>query len=114
MGRFDPTVGLDFSKLGGLAPVVLQHAATREVLMVGFVDQEAWGQTLDTGVVTLFRRTLGRVQVKGEDDGSPPLKIQRIVVDCDSDTALLEVEPETSVCHEGGMTCFSKPVAAHG
>ncbi|OBG71698.1 phosphoribosyl-AMP cyclohydrolase [Mycobacterium sp. E2462] len=111
---FDQTVALDFSKLGGLAPVVLQHAVTREVLMVGFVDEEAWAKTLSTGVVTLFRRTLGRVQVKGEDDGSPPLHIQRIAVDCDSDTALLEIEPQTPVCHDGGVTCFSKPVAVRG
>ena len=59
-------VRLDFSKLNGLVPVVLQHADTKEVLMVGFVDEAAWEQTLRSGVVTLFRRTLGRLQVKGE------------------------------------------------
>lgn len=108
---FDETVALDFSKLGGLAPIVLQHAETREVLMVGFVDREAWQRTLDTGVVTLFRRTHGHVQVKGEDDGSPPTQIRRIVVDCDSDTAVLEVVPTSPVCHYGKETCFLKPVA---
>jgi len=109
---FDETVHLDFAKMDGLAPVVLQHAETREVLMVGFVDEEAWRKTLSTGVVTLFRRTLGRVQVKGEDDGSPPLRISDISVDCDRDTALLAVVPESPVCHEGGESCFIHPVAA--
>jgi phosphoribosyl-AMP cyclohydrolase len=106
---FDETTKLDFSKLDGLAPVVLQHAETREPLMVGFVDEEAWRQTLRTGQVTLFRRTLGRVQVKGADEGQPPLMVRRIVVDCDEDTALLEVVPETPICHEGTETCFSTP-----
>jgi phosphoribosyl-AMP cyclohydrolase len=109
---FDKTVELDFAKMNGLAPVVLQHAQTHDVLMVGFVDEEAWRATLSTGLVTLFRRTLGRVQVKGEDEGAPPLRIRDIVVDCDRDTALLSVVPETPVCHEGGETCFIHPVAA--
>lgn len=111
---FDEKVDLDFAKMNGLAPVVLQHAETAEVLMVGFVDEEAWRQTLSTGKVTLFRRTLGRVHVKGEDDGEPPLHIRDIVVDCDRDTALLTVVPQTPVCHEGGPTCFIHPVAASG
>src|SRR5215204_5494685 len=64
---FDEGVALDFSKLNGLVPVVLQHSETREVLMVGFVNHEAWEETLRTGLVTLFRRTLQRVQVKGAD-----------------------------------------------
>jgi phosphoribosyl-AMP cyclohydrolase len=109
---FDETTKLDFSKLDGLAPVVLQHAETREPIMVGFVDEEAWRLTLSTGLVTLFRRTLGRVQVKGEDEGAPPLKVRRIVIDCDDDTALLEVLPETPVCHYGHETCFIKPLEA--
>ena len=103
---------LDFSKLDGLAPVVLQHAQSRDVLMVGFVDEEAWKQTLETGVVTLFRRTLGRVQVKGADEGEPPLRITGVEVDCDDDTALLQVVPESSICHEGYDTCFIKPITA--
>jgi phosphoribosyl-AMP cyclohydrolase len=106
---FDETVALDFSKLDGLAPVVLQHRETREVLMIGFVDEEAWEQTLRTGLVTLFRRTLQRVQVKGADDRSC-VRVERIVVDCDNDSVLLEVLPEGPVCHFGGPTCFIRPV----
>ena len=106
---FEETVALDFSKLGGLAPVVLQHRETREVLMVGFVDEEAWEQTLRTGFVTLFRRTLQRVQVKGADDGNY-VRVKGIVVDCDNDSVVLEVLPEGPVCHFGGPTCFIRPV----
>jgi phosphoribosyl-AMP cyclohydrolase len=106
-----PNIRLDFSKLNGLVPVVLQHADTKEVLMVGFVDTEAWEQTLRTGVVTLFRRTLGRLQVKGEEEGKL-VPIKRMVVDCDDDTVLLEVLPEATICHVAGSSCFIKEVAA--
>jgi phosphoribosyl-AMP cyclohydrolase len=107
------SVTLDFSKLDGLVPVVLQHARTREVLMVGFVDQDAWTKTLETGLVTLFRRTLGRVQVKGEEEGRY-VHVQRAVVDCDDDTVLLEVLPDGPVCHFGGASCFIKELPAKG
>ena len=106
----DSNVQLDFSKLNGLVPVVLQHAQTREVVMVGFIDQQAWDETLRTGNVTLFRRTLGRVQVKGEEEGKV-VPIQRMVVDCDDDTVLLEVLPEATICHVAGDSCFIKEVA---
>jgi phosphoribosyl-AMP cyclohydrolase len=102
---FDETVALDFSKLNGLVPVVLQHGETRGVLMVGFVNQEAWEQTLRTGLVPLFRCTLQRVRVKGVDDGNY-VRVERIVVDCDNDSVL----PEDPVCHFGGPTCFIRPV----
>ena len=103
-------VRLDFSKLNGLVPVVLQHADTKEVLMVGFVDEAAWEQTLRSGVVTLFRRTLGRLQVKGEEEGKV-VPIKRMVVDCDDDTVLLEVLPEATICHVAGASCFIKELA---
>lgn len=100
---------LDFDKLAGLVPVVLQDHETREVLMVGFVDAAAWEATLDSGRVTLYRRTLGRVWVKGEEDGSY-VHVHRATVDCDHDTVLLEVSADGDVCHEGGHTCFIEPV----
>lgn len=103
------TTELDFSKLNGLVPAVLQHAETKDVLMVGFMDKEAWDKTLQTGLVTLFRRTLGRVQVKGEEDGRF-VNVQRIVVDCDDDTVLFEVVPEAPVCHYGYESCFIKEI----
>lgn len=111
---FETAIPLDFSKLHGLVPVVLQHARTREVLMVGFVDQAAWQKTLATGRVWLFRRTLGRVQQKGEEDGRYVV-IRRLTIDCDRDTVLLEVLPEGPVCHYGGPSCFIHAVPArHG
>jgi phosphoribosyl-AMP cyclohydrolase len=110
MSQAETNVQLDFSKLNGLVPVVLQHAETRDVVMVGFVDQRAWEETLRTGTVVLFRRTLGRVQVKGEKEGKV-VRITRMVVDCDDDTVLLEVLPEATICHENGDTCFFKEVA---
>lgn len=106
----DGKVRLDFSKLNGLVPVVLQHAETREVVMVGFVDEAAWAETLRTGNVVLYRRTLGRVQVKGEEEGKV-VRIVRMTVDCDDDTVLLEVMPEAAICHENGDNCFFKDVA---
>jgi phosphoribosyl-AMP cyclohydrolase len=102
-------VQLDFSKLNGLVPAVLQHAETKEVLMVGFMNKEAWEQTLQTGLVTLYRRTLGRVQVKGEEDGKY-VAIQRVFVDCDDDTVLLEVVSDSPVCHYGFQSCFIKEI----
>ena len=106
----DSNVKLDFSKLNGLVPVVLQHAETKEVLMVGFVDQQAWEETLRTGLVTLFRRTLGRVQVKGEEEGKV-VPIRRMVVDCDDDTVLLEVLPEATICHVAGSASTKTELA---
>jgi phosphoribosyl-AMP cyclohydrolase len=100
---------LNFAKLNGLVPAVLQHAESKEVLMVGFMDRAAWEQTLRTRLVTLFRRTLSRVQVKGEEDGTF-VYVQRIVVDCDDDTVLLEVIPEAPVCHYGYPSCFIKEI----
>ena len=102
-------VELDFSKLNGLVPVVLQHAGTKEVLMVGFVNREAWEQTLHTGRVTLYRRTLGRVQVKGEETGDF-LAVRRAVADCDHDSVVLEVVPDSPVCHYGRHSCFFREI----
>ncbi len=104
------TVRLDFSKLNGLVPVVLQHAETRDVVMVGFVDEAAWDETVRTGNVVLYRRTLGRLQVKGEEEGKV-VRIVKMTVDCDDDTVLLEVLPEATICHENGDNGFFKNVA---
>jgi phosphoribosyl-AMP cyclohydrolase len=99
---------LDFGKLGGLVPVVIQHADTGAVLMVAFMNEEAWRRTLDTGRVTLFRRTLGRVWVKGEDDGHY-LEPTEIVVDCDDDTVVVKCRPTTNLCGHGYPGCFIHP-----
>jgi phosphoribosyl-AMP cyclohydrolase len=96
---------LDFAKLGGLVPVVIQHADSGAVLMVGFMNEAAWRQTLETGRVTLFRRTLGRVWVKGEDDGHY-VDATEILVDCDDDTVIVKARPTSNLCGHGFPGCF--------
>ena len=107
-------VALDFDKMGGLVPCVLQHAYSREVLMVGFMNPEAWRITCTTGILTLYRRTLGRVWSMGEDDGNF-VKISRVKVDCDDDTVVLETTAEFPICGQGYQSCFFKelPGPAH-
>ena len=101
--RFDRP--LDFTKLGGLVPVVIQHADSGDVLMVGFMNEDAWQQTLATGRVTLFRRTLGRVWVKGEDDGHYVEPVE-VIVDCDDDTVVVKARPTGNLCGHGFPGCF--------
>lgn len=96
---------LDFTKLHGLVPVVIQHADTGDVLMTAFMNEEAWEKTLDTGLVTLFRRTLGRVWVKGEDDGHY-VEATDILVDCDEDTVIVKARPTGNLCGHGYPGCF--------
>ena len=96
---------LDFGKLNGLVPVVIQHADTGDVLMTAFMNEEAWQKTLETGRVTLFRRTLGRVWVKGEDDGHYVDAIE-ILVDCDEDTVIVKARPTGNLCGHGYPGCF--------
>jgi len=106
-------VELNFAKMDGLVPFVLQHAYSGEVLMVGFLNEEAWRLTCETGILTMYRRTLGRVWVMGEDDGNY-VKITRVKVDCDDDTALFETVPDFPVCGKGYLTCFYKELRGPG
>lgn len=96
---------LDFDKMGGLAPFVLQHAYTHEVLMVGFLNQQAWETSCKSGILTLYRRTLNRVWVMGEDDGQF-VAICRAKVDCDNDTVLFETTADFPICGHGFKSCF--------
>jgi len=98
---------MDFSKLHGLVPAVVQDAASREVLMVGFMNDTALAETRRTGYATFFSRTRGRLWSKGETSGNR-LAVERILVDCDDDTVLLLVKRlgEGNVCHTGERTCF--------
>lgn len=99
---------MDFSKLGGLIPAVIQDAATGDVLMVGFMNEEALARTRDTGYATFFSRTRGKLWTKGETSGNR-LRVQRLSVDCDEDTVLLQVvcEGDGVACHTGARTCFT-------
>jgi phosphoribosyl-AMP cyclohydrolase len=103
---------MDYSKLNGLIPAVIQDDATREVLMVGFMNQEALDRTLESGFATFFSRTRGSLWMKGETSGNK-LKVERILVDCDDDTVLVKVKRlgDGNVCHTGERTCFSRALA---
>ena len=98
---------MDFSKLNGLIPAVVQDAATREVLMVGFMNQEALDRTIASGFATFFSRTRDTLWTKGETSGNR-LKVEQVLVDCDDDTLLLMVTRlgDGNVCHTGERTCF--------
>ena len=107
MARADGVTTMDFSKLDGLVPAVVQDDTTNEVLMVGFMNQEALDHTLASGYATFFSRTRGKLWTKGETSGNR-LQVRSVLVDCDEDTVLLKVTRlgSGSVCHTGERTCF--------
>lgn len=96
---------LDFSKSGGLIPVIIQHFETAEVLMLGYMNKEALKQTLDTKLVTFFSRSRQCLWVKGETSGNF-LELKDILADCDQDALLVLVNPVGPVCHTGKFSCF--------
>jgi phosphoribosyl-AMP cyclohydrolase len=98
---------MDFSKLDGLIPAVVQDVDSGEVLMVGFMNQEAWDITRRTGYVTFFSRTRNTLWTKGETSGNR-LAVSDILVDCDEDTVLVKAvrEGNGNVCHTGQRSCF--------
>lgn len=98
---------MDYSKLGGLVPAVIQDHLTRDVLMVGFMNADALARTQATGYVTFFSRTRGTLWTKGETSGNR-LAVVSIRTDCDDDTVLVQArrEGDGTVCHTGRRTCF--------
>jgi phosphoribosyl-AMP cyclohydrolase len=102
---------MDFTKLGGLVPAVIQDASTSEVLMVGFMNEEALAATRRTGFATFFSRTRGTLWMKGETSGNR-LEVVETFVDCDEDTILLKVnrQGDGNVCHTGQRSCFYRPL----
>jgi len=104
---------MDFTKLDGLIPAVIQDDVSNEVLMVGFMNQAALDQTVATGYATFFSRTRGQLWTKGETSGNR-LRVERILVDCDDDTVLVRVTRlgDGNVCHTGDRTCFNKTLPA--
>ena len=100
---------MDFTKLNGLIPAIVQDEDNDEVLMVGFMNAEALAETRRTGFATFFSRTRGKLWTKGETSGNR-LAVQRILVDCDEDTVLLRVTRlgDGNVCHTGERSCFFK------
>ena len=98
---------MDYSKLNGLIPAVVQDDDSNEVLMVGFMNEEALARTRATGFATFFSRTRNKLWMKGETSGNL-LKVRRLLTDCDVDTVLVRVERlgDGNVCHTGERTCF--------
>ena len=102
---------IDFEKMGGLIPAVLQDSGNGDVLMVGFMNAEAYATTLRTGYATFFSRTRNKLWTKGETSGNRA-RVISAATDCDRDTVLLRVvlEGEGVICHEGTRSCFNEPL----
>ena len=98
---------MDFDKMNGLIPAIIQDADTAKVLMLGFMNQEAYDKTVETGKVTFFSRTKNRLWTKGEESGNF-LNVVSIKEDCDQDTLLIQVHPVGPVCHTGTDTCWGE------
>lgn len=103
---------IDFAKMDGLAPGIVQDAATGEVLMVGFLNEESYRKTQSSGYVTFWSRTRSKLWMKGETSGNR-LRVVSASTDCDQDTLLFRVvvEGDGLVCHEGTVSCFTRPLA---
>ena len=97
---------VDFNKSGGLVPVIIQHYQTLEVLMLGYMNAEAWELTQKNNKVTFFSRSKNRLWTKGEESGNF-LKVKSTAIDCDNDTILIKAEPEGPTCHTGSRSCFN-------
>jgi len=105
---------LDFAKLDGLIPAIVQDARTGEVLMLGFMNEQAYEATRTSGAVTFFSRSRGKLWRKGEQSGHT-LRVREVRVDCDADTILVLVDPAgPGVCHEGYRSCFFRRVDDDG
>jgi len=98
---------INFSKLNGLVPCVVQDAISLRVLMLGFMNEEAYHKTVKEKKVTFYSRSKQRLWTKGETSGNT-LELVDIIVDCDQDTLLLKVNPKGPVCHTGSDTCFNE------
>ena len=103
---------IDFEKMDGLVPGVVQDALTGEVLMLGFLNPASYAKTLETGFVTFWSRTRQKLWMKGETSGNR-LRIISASTDCDNDTLLfrVEVEGDGLVCHEGTVSCFTRNIS---
>ena len=104
-------ITIDFAKAGGMVAGIVQDASTNEVLMLGFLNEESYRKTRDTGFVTFWSRTRSKLWMKGETSGNR-LRVISASTDCDNDALLfrVEVEGDGLVCHEGTVSCFTKPI----
>ena len=104
-----PTI--DFAKMDGLVPGIVQDAKTGEMLMLGFLSEVSYQKTLESGFVTFWSRTRAKLWMKGETSGNR-VRVISAATDCDNDALLfrVEVEGDGLVCHEGTVSCFTKPI----
>jgi phosphoribosyl-AMP cyclohydrolase len=111
MGTAAETIEIDFEKAGGLVAGIVQDAQTGAVLMLGFLNEESYKKTSETGFVTFWSRTRSKLWMKGETSGNR-LRVVSAATDCDNDALLfrVEVEGDGLVCHEGTVSCFTKPI----
>ena len=107
----EKSVAIDFEKMDGLAPAIVQDARTGEVLMLGFQNPASYAKTLETGFVTFWSRTRQKLWMKGETSGNR-LRVVSAATDCDNDTLLFRVvvEGDGLVCHEGTVSCFTRAI----
>ncbi len=101
------TNNINFEKSNGLIPCIIQDNTTLQVLMLGYMNQEAVDQTISTNKVTFFSRSKNRIWVKGEESGNF-LEMKSIALDCDKDTILIKAEPIGPTCHKGAKTCWAE------
>jgi len=101
---------IDFSKTNGLVPVIIQNFQNQQVLMLGYMNEEAFAKTQADGKVTFFSRSKNRLWTKGETSGNF-LIVKDILVDCDNDTILIKADPIGPTCHTGSTTCFMEETA---
>jgi phosphoribosyl-AMP cyclohydrolase len=106
---------IDFEKMQGLVPAIVQDASNGEILMLGFMNAEAWNRTQEIGYVTFYSRTRNELWTKGETSGNR-LKVVSAATDCDRDSLLIkvQVEGEGLVCHEGTRSCFTRMIFGIG
>lgn len=98
---------IDFSKNDGLVPVIVQNTATLQVLMLGYMNEEAYQLTKEKGIVTFYSRSKQRIWMKGETSNNT-LKVDEIQIDCDNDTLLIKATPKGVTCHTGATSCFKE------
>ena len=97
---------LDFDKMGGLVPAIIQDAETGKVLMLAYMNKTAWGKTLETGKAWFYSRSRDKQWMKGEESGNVQ-NVKEVLIDCDEDTVLLKVEQVgNAACHKGYASCF--------
>ena len=101
---------IDFNKSNGLVPVIIQDSNTLQVLMLGYMNEEAFEKTKKENVVTFFSRSKQRLWTKGETSGNY-LHVKEIQIDCDNDTILIKADPDGPTCHTGSTSCFKEETA---